>query len=107
MADGSDILTVFAGGVRLSVRAKPGLSRRRLPRVVEIGEGKRALEITVAAIAEDGKANAAILAQLAEILGLKRANLRSKSGETGRLKTIEIAGNPAEIQAKIRAVLQP
>lgn len=91
--DFSDILSVFTGGIRLVVRAKPGLGRSRPPRLADIGDGKRALEVTVVAAAKDGKANQAILRQLAETLGLRKADLAIKSGATGRLKLIEIAGD--------------
>ncbi|NTU76763.1 MAG: hypothetical protein HGA90_02965 [Alphaproteobacteria bacterium] len=104
--DFSDLLSPFEGGVRLAVKAKPGSSRARAPKIVELAEGKQAVEIAVAAIAEDGKANKALLESLAKELGLKKNDLRVKTGTSARLKLIEIHGNTAFLVAKITAWLQ-
>lgn len=97
----NSILTLAADGVRLSVRAKPATSRPRPPRLVDIGEGRYALEISVNAPAEDGKANKAILEQLAAFLGLKKAQLSINGGASARLKTIAIEGNPEILQGLV------
>ncbi len=104
--DYSDVVSVFALGVRLVVRAKPGLSRPRAPRLVDIGDGKRALEVTVKAAAEDGKANQAILEQLADILDIRKGDLSLKSGATGRLKLVEINGDAEALMGKLEALLK-
>ena len=98
--DLSDIVCLFQGGVRVTVRAKPGLSRSRQARIVDIGDGKRAIEITVSAAAQDGKANRAILDRLAEELGLRKSELEIKSGSKSRLKIIEITGVPDMLQKR-------
>ncbi|MGE3623542.1 MAG: DUF167 domain-containing protein [Bdellovibrionales bacterium] len=97
----AQVATPFAGGIKLAVKAKPGAKRRREARIVDIGEGKRAVEISVAALARDGEANVAILEQIAEALQMKMDNLSIKSGAAGRLKHIEILGNPSDIQNRI------
>lgn len=104
--DIASIITLLPDGLRLAVKAKPGLSRARPPRLVEIGEGKHALEITVAAVAEDGKANQAILKQLADFLDIRKNALTLKTGNTGRIKLIEIEGDPADLAGRLRAALQ-
>ena len=101
-----DILTTTPNGVRLAVRAKPGLSRPRPPKIVDVGDGKRALEITVAAAPEDGKANKAILAALADHLGLKKADLSLRIGSTGRLKHIDIDGDILSLKMKLKTWFQ-
>ena len=106
MDDFQDILTVFDGGVRLAVKAKPGAKGARAPRLADVGEGKRAVEIAVAAQPEDGKANKAILARLADEIGLKKAALEVKTGASGRLKIVEIRGNPALLRARVAAWLE-
>ncbi len=88
-------------GLRLTIKAKPGISRKRRPGFVDIGRDKRALEMTVAAVAEDGKANQAILDQLAELLDVRKSSLLLKTGSTGRIKIIEITGDPAALQSKL------
>ncbi len=103
--DFSDLVSSFAHGVRLVVKARPGLSRARLPKIVPQADGKRAVEIVVAAMAEDGKANKAILEYLAKSLGLKKSALSIRTGSSARLKLIEIEGDSAALQAKINAWL--
>jgi len=103
--DFSDILVPFAQGVRLTVRAKPGLSRARAIRVVDAGEGKRAVEVSVATHAQGGKANRAIIERLAKELGVGKRQIEIKSGETGRLKIVEIRGNAQALLCRIVALL--
>ena len=102
----TDLLTRHAEGVRLVVRAKPGLSRPRPPKIVDSGDGKRALEITVAQAAQDGKANKALIAFLAKELGLKKADVSVRTGETCRLKTLDLHGDAATLEAKTRLWLK-
>ena len=99
----SQVAQPFEGGLRLTVRARPGTSRTRQARVVDCGDGKTALELTVAAAAVDGKANKAILAALADLFGVKKAAVTLKSGTTSRLKIVEIAGDPAALMERMRA----
>ena len=95
----SDILTPFDGGIRLTVRAKPGTPRARALKIVDIGDGKRAIEVSVAADAREGRANKALIERLAKELRVAKKQIEIKSGATGRLKVIEICGN-SEILAR-------
>lgn len=107
--DFRDILSSSGTGVHLSVKARagarPGKSAERTPKIVQVAEGKRALEIAIAAPARDGKANQAILAFLAGELHLKKADLSIKAGTANRLKLIEITGNPQALYARVAAWL--
>lgn len=60
-----------------------------------------ALKIRIAAPAADDRANAALLAWLADALVVPRSTLRLKSGKTSRRKVIEI--RPASAQLVSRA----
>ena len=104
--DHAEILSRFENGVRLVIKAKPGSSRTREPRIVPLVENGRAVEIAVAAAPEDGNANKAILAFLAEEWGLKKDALSIKSGTSSRLKLVEILGDPAVLYAIINKWLQ-
>lgn len=104
MADVAAAVTVFSGGIRLTIKAKPGIARKRLPRFVDVGEGRTALEVTVAAIAEDGKANRAILDHLAVLFGVPKNSLTIKTGMAGRLKVVEIVGDPALLRQKVESI---
>jgi uncharacterized protein len=91
----------FENGIRLSVKAKPGASGTRMPKVVDIGEGKQAVEIAVAAVASGGKANQAILESIAEGLGVKKSDVTLKTGTSGKLKIIEIRGEPEVLAERL------
>jgi uncharacterized protein (TIGR00251 family) len=64
----------------------------RAPRTKVDGERAGAILIRLAAPPVDGAANAALIAFLAEALGLPRRNVTLISGETSRDKRVQIAG---------------
>ncbi|MEZ5274762.1 MAG: DUF167 domain-containing protein [Opitutaceae bacterium] len=72
---------------RLTIRAVPGARRNAVD-----GPLGEAIKIRLKAPAVDGKANRALLAFLAECLHLRSRDLRLVSGETSRLKIIEVRG---------------
>lgn len=63
-----------------------------------------ALKIRIQAPAVDDKANAALIAWLAEALGLPRSALRLKSGATARRKIIEAHPANAAVVARAAAL---
>jgi uncharacterized protein YggU (UPF0235/DUF167 family) len=69
---------------RLALRVTPGARSED----VEIGNG--VLLVKVRAKAKDGEANAAVLALLAEALGLATSRLRMLRGATGRDKLVQL-----------------
>ncbi|GGK24454.1 DUF167 domain-containing protein [Salinarimonas ramus] len=77
-------------GETLLVRVTPKASAERIaPERDETGA--LVLRVAVTAAPEDGKANAAVIALLAEALGLPRSALAIVRGETARTKTIRVA----------------
>jgi uncharacterized protein len=101
----SGVLNPYASGVRLTVRAKPGAAKARDIKIVDIGNGKRAIEISVTADAHEGKANQALIERLADELGISKNQITIKSGETSRLKIIEIEGDPQILSRQIATLL--
>jgi hypothetical protein len=96
---GEDLaLTPFSGGTRLRLRVKPGARKTAI-----VGVHSGALKVAVAAAPERGKANRAVVALLAEALGLPFSGVTIASGETSRDKVAEIALAPAAV----RAILAP
>jgi len=75
------------GAVRIHVRLTP---RGGADRVDGVTEG--ALRVRVAAPPVDGAANKALLRLLADELGVSRGAVRLASGETSRVKVVEIEG---------------
>ncbi|MFH0911746.1 MAG: DUF167 domain-containing protein [Planctomycetota bacterium] len=76
-----------AEGVVFAVKASPGARADAVG-----GLHDRALRVRVTASPERGKANRAILALLAERLGVPRSSLALVGGETRPRKTIRVRG---------------
>jgi uncharacterized protein (TIGR00251 family) len=57
-----------------------------------LGEHGKALKVALAASPVDGAANAELLQALANWLGVPQRRVVLRSGETGRLKRIQIQG---------------
>jgi len=70
---------------RISVRVVPNA---RKPRIVNDENG---FKIYVTAPAEGGRANAAVIAQLADFFGVAPKSVRIVSGERSRRKIVEVA----------------
>jgi uncharacterized protein (TIGR00251 family) len=82
---------------RLTVKVVPGASRDGV--AGWLGDD---LKVRVAAPAERGKANAAVLALLCAALELPKGSVRIVAGTTTSRKVLEIAGlSDAEIRARL------
>lgn len=88
-----------AGGVALEVLVQPRASRTRV-----VGEHDGRLKVQLAAPPVDGEANQALVAFLAEALGVRKADVTIARGETGRRKTVRVAGAAA---AAVAGALRP
>lgn len=80
-------ITSNAHGLILPVRASPGAKRDALA-----GQHDGSLKISVTAPPDKGKANAAIIALLSDLLHLPKSNITLLSGETSRQKKFCIEG---------------
>ena len=85
-----------AAGLVLAVKAQPGAKRVQigpvLPAAPAPGWPEARLKIAINAAPEDGKANAAIIAALADWLGVKPAAITLTAGATSREKKFLITG---------------
>jgi uncharacterized protein YggU (UPF0235/DUF167 family) len=79
--------------LRLLVMLTPGASSNTI-----VGRQGDGWKVRVAAAPERGRANAALVALLAETLGVPPAAIRVAPGKTYRLKVVEIYG-PDEVHA--------
>jgi len=84
-----------AGGVVLEVLVQPRASRTRA-----VGEHDGRLKLQLAAPPVDGEANEALIEFLARALGVRRADVTIQRGETGRRKTVRVAGVTARTAAE-------
>lgn len=86
--------------ISLSLHVQPGARR---PRV--IGEHGGRLKVAVNAPPLDGRANAAVIALLAERLGVRASMLHVAAGESSRDKRIDLEGGhltPDEVALKLQ-----
>jgi uncharacterized protein (TIGR00251 family) len=86
-------------GVRIGLRVKVGGRSDRL-----IGAHGGALKLEVKAVAERGRANAAVIRLLAGLFEVTRSAVDIVSGSTSKDKLVEIRGVDAnEVVARLRA----
>ena len=93
--------TATAGGVRLAVRLTPRAARDGLDGVAAGPDGRAALLLRVAAPPVEGAANAALVAFVAESLRMRKSDVAVVSGERGRLKLLDLSGDPADLLARL------
>ena len=90
-------------GVLLLVRAHAAARRNEIK-----GEGAGSLQVSVTQAPEKGKANKAIIAQLATTLGLRKSQIELVSGESSPTKRFLVRDIAAtELLTRIRGVLAP
>jgi hypothetical protein len=75
------------GGIEFTVKVVPGASRTKVA-----GLWGTALKLAVSAPPEGGKANGAVTKLLAEVLGVKAAQISIVSGQTQPVKRVAVAG---------------
>jgi len=84
-----------ASGVTVDLRVQPRARRTAL------AAAGGALKAEVTAPPEDGKANQAVIALLAEAWRLPKSSFDVIKGHTARAKTIRVAGAPEAIAERI------
>lgn len=87
-------LTPFPAGTRLRLRVKAGAKTSAI-----VGVHGGALKVSVAAAAERGKANRAVVKLLAEVLGLTPSGVAIVSGKSSQDKVAEVALDVAAVCA--------
>lgn len=93
------------GGL-LYLRVTPKAARPQIAGLFQDADGKVSLQVKVTAQPEKGKANEAVIDVLADALGLPRKAFSFTAGETSRLKTVHIAGNPTAIEQTLSQLIQ-
>ncbi len=90
----------------LPLRVRPGASRTRVGGA-QAGPYGTALVVAVTSPAVDGRATRAALHAVADALGLRRADVTLRAGERSRDKLADIADPPADLAARVAALLGP
>jgi len=89
---------------RVAVRVRPGASRTRVGGSYGTGADVR-LVVAVTARAVEGAATAAVLAAVADSLGVRPRQVTLVLGSTSRDKLVEISDPPADVDARLAALL--
>jgi hypothetical protein len=92
--------TAEGRAVLLEVRVQPGARR---PRCAGSWNGR--LKLAVAAPPEEGRANAAAAALLAELFGLRASGVELVRGHASRSKLFRLALAPAPARARLEELL--
>ena len=95
------LFTPAPNGLRLRLRVTPNASLDRIGGPETLADGTTVLRLRVCAVPEGGKANAAVLQLLAKALGLPKSAVTLVAGETARLKTVHLDGDPDDLAARI------
>ncbi len=94
-----------ATGLRLTVRLTPRGGHDALGGVRRDQAGRVQLLARVASPPVEGAANAALVRLVAKTLGVSKSAVTLASGQTARIKTLEIAGDPAALERALKALL--
>lgn len=89
----------------LHVRLTPKGGRDGLDGVENGADGKVYLKVRVSAVPEDGKANAALIALIAKKAGLAKSAVSIVSGETSRMKVVELSGAGEDAARRLGLVI--
>ena len=93
-----------AAGISIALRVTPRGGRDDIDGIETLSDGRNVLKVRVRATADGGEANRAVTDLLAKSLRVSKARVRLLSGATSRLKQIAIDGDPAALEAALRAL---
>ena len=97
MDDAVDFVQDVGDGCTVSVRVHPGARKNGVS-----GVHAGAVKISLTTPPVDGRANEALIAFVAELLGIPRGRVSLVAGMTGRDKVLRITGkNSAEVNAAL------
>lgn len=103
--DGAQFWTEHGAGVRVALKVRPGARRSRIrgvqPAAPRPGWPDWRLGVEVGAPPEDGRANEAVIALLADALDVRRHDVEIVSGQTSREKLVSVAGVPSVLGSRL------
>ena len=94
-----------AGGIRLRVRVTPRGGRDAVEGVGADADEAPHVKIRVAAAPVDGDANDAVEKLLAKWLGVPKSHVEVVGGQTVRLKTVMVDGDPVRLLHRCQALV--
>ena len=85
-------IAVDGEAVRLAIKVTPRARKTSLAGQIGDADGRKRIVIRLAAPPVDGAANKALIVFLAAELGVPRSSITILSGDSGRRKSVSIAG---------------
>ena len=80
-------------GLVIHLRVTPNAGLDRIEGVEVRDDGQAVLRLRVKAVPDKGKANQAVMALVADALGIAKGKVSLIAGETARLKTLSVEGD--------------
>ena len=93
-------------GLTLNIHLTPGARRTGLDRIEPDGEGICRLRVSVAAVPEKGKANAALATLIGKKLRLPKSSIQIIAGQQSRRKRLLLAGETPALAERVEALLR-
>jgi uncharacterized protein YggU (UPF0235/DUF167 family) len=91
-------------GVVVSCRLTPKGGRDAIDGVTRLADGSSVLVARVSSAPQDGEANQALCALLADRLGAPASRARIVAGAKSRLKQVAVSGDPAVLVARLESL---
>ncbi len=104
MTDAAAFWRAGAGAVTVAVKVHPRARRTGLLGCIAATDGTRVLRVGVSEPADGGRATAATCAAIADALALPGGAVSVVRGATRRDKVLRLAGDPADLAARLRAL---
>ncbi len=98
---GKELFISHADGVRLQVRLTPKGKKNAINNPVEEADGTLALKISVTAVPEKGKANAALIKLLSKEWKLAKSEIEILAGDLNRHKTLLLKGDTETLKQRL------
>lgn len=98
----SSPFTAVSDGVRVAVRVAPRAAANRIGGVVSGADGAAALKVSVTAVPEGGKANAALIKLLSKAWRVPKGAISIAAGAAARRKVVHVAGAPEALLERMR-----
>jgi len=93
-----------AAGIRLAVRVTPRSARNAVAGIVDTPDGRAVLAIRLTAPPVESAANQALRRYLSDLLGVPAGKVMLVSGQTARLKIVEVAGDTLALTARLKSL---
>jgi uncharacterized protein YggU (UPF0235/DUF167 family) len=86
------------------LRVTPNARIDRIEGAERRDDGTAVLRVRVRALPDRGRANAAVVSLVAGALGVPKSSVALVGGETARLKTLRVSGEPARLVTALEAL---